>query len=43
VLVDRDGQWPKLTSKLPVWRRRAADAEPSLLDVMERLDDEEPE
>jgi predicted nucleotidyltransferase len=42
VLVDRDGQWPQLRSKLAVWRRRAAKAEPSLLDAMESLDDVAP-
>ncbi len=42
VLVDRDDQWPQLQSKLAAWRRRAAQAEPSLLDAMERLDDEAP-
>ena len=42
VLVDRDEQWPRLNSKLALWRRRAADAEPPLLDAMESLDVEEP-
>lgn len=42
VLVDRDEQWPRLKSKLALWRRRAADAEPPLLDAMESLDVEEP-
>ncbi len=38
VLVDRNEQWPQLKSQRAVWRRRAAEAEPSLLDVMESLD-----
>jgi predicted nucleotidyltransferase len=38
VLVDRDGEWPRLRSTLPRWRRRAADAEPPLLEAMESLD-----
>lgn len=39
VLVDRDGEWPRLRSRLPTWRRRAATAESSLLDAMESLED----
>jgi hypothetical protein len=42
VLVDRDDQWPRLRSKLALWRRRAAEAEPPLLDSMESLDGENP-
>jgi len=38
VLVDRDGEWPRLRSRAAVWRRRAAAAEESLLDVMQPLD-----
>jgi predicted nucleotidyltransferase len=38
VLVDRDGQWPRLRAALEGWRRRAAEAEPPLLDAMESLD-----
>jgi predicted nucleotidyltransferase len=38
VLVDRDDLWPGLRSELAVRRRRAAEAEPSLLDAMESLD-----
>lgn len=37
VLVDRDRAWPGLKAQLPRWRRRAAAAEPSLLDAMEDL------
>lgn len=40
VLIDRDNQWSRLVAQPPAWRRRAADAEPSLVDAMEDLDDE---
>lgn len=40
VLVDRDGQWSRLGSELPSWRGRAGEAEPSLLDAMESLEEE---
>jgi len=39
VLIDRDNQWSRLVAQLPTWRRRAADAERSLIDAMEDLDD----
>lgn len=39
VLIDRDNQWSRLVAQLPTWRQRAADAEPSLVDAMEDLDD----
>jgi predicted nucleotidyltransferase len=37
VLVDRNGQWPELASKVSTWRRRAAKADTSLLDAMPPL------
>lgn len=39
VIVDRDGEWPPLRSRLPLWRRRAAEAERPLLDAMQDLRD----
>lgn len=39
VIVDRDREWPHLSSRLPLWRRRATDAERPLLDAMQDLRD----
>jgi predicted nucleotidyltransferase len=38
VIVDRDGDWPRLRSGLATWRRRAAATESPLLDAMQDLD-----
>jgi hypothetical protein len=38
VLVDRDGRWPRLRSRAPMWRRRAAAAEVPLDQAMPDLD-----
>lgn len=38
VLIDRDGEWPRLRSRLAILRRRVAKADAPLLEAMQSLD-----